>query len=169
MTAGFIAQASAGLLCLGLLLVIFGWAVAVISQIGKPGRFNISHGERPVGFAFSFIMAGALLSAIAIIGLLVAGLWWMVPYLFASITPGWLAILSIGVGVFPIVLSALASLTAKAMGGSVSASGADNCILLGRDIGSLIYTLFMSYMLAYFTVGLAVLGLIGSGIWAIIR
>lgn len=169
MSTGFIALASAGLLCFGLLLVIFGWAVAAISQIGKPGGFNISHGERPVGFAFSSIMAGALLSAIAVIGLFIVGLCWLVPYLFANITPGWLALLSVGVGVFPIGLSAFAVVAARAMGGSVDASGPGNCIFLGRNFGSLIYTLFMAYTMTFFTAGLAVLGLIGSGVWAVVR
>src|SRR5690606_27032988 len=100
---------------------------------------------------------------------IVAGLWWCLTALLETTTPGGLAALSILFGVAPFLLTVLAVVLARLLGGSVNASGASDCRLLGFNLNAFVHSLFMSYWLVLFTGGIAILGLIGSGIWAILQ
>ena len=82
-------------------------------------------------------------------------------------TPGRLALLSVVVGVFPLAVAALGSLIAHLKGCRLSEAAAEPCYVLGIDISGLLYTMFMFAWLTMFTGGIAVIGLMVSGIWAL--
>lgn len=167
MSSELLMQLSGGLAVLAVLLAVIGWLVAIVSQLGKPGGFNLRHGERPAGFAFVCIMGAGLIMGVALFGVMAAALWWLGAHALVYLTPERLALISIGVGVLPLLLSMLGVAAAKVTGGRVDASGAYHCRILGRDVGGIVYTLFMMYVVTVFSAGLTVLGLIGSGLWAL--
>ncbi len=78
---------------------------------------------------------------------------------------GMIALLSVGIGVLPMLLNLSASAFAFFKGGRLDAGEAETCIVLGRDISSLLYTLFMCYWLMFLTLPVMVGGLV----WAAIR
>ncbi|WP_341503448.1 hypothetical protein [Gallaecimonas sp. GXIMD4217] len=84
-------------------------------------------------------------------------------------TPAKLAIWSVVIGCFPLFLSLLGVLLAKLLKCNVSAAGADKCLVLGYDVGNLLYTLMMMHWLFLITGGITVLGLVGAGIWTLVR
>lgn len=117
---------------------------------------------------FLFASGAGILLGLAFIVSIVAGLWWCVAALVQATTPAELAVLCILFGVAPFLLTILAVVLARLLGGSVNASGANNCHLLGFNFNGFIHSLFMSYWLVFFTGGIALVGLIGSGIWALL-
>jgi|1_EtaG_2_1085319.scaffolds.fasta_scaffold00006_237 hypothetical protein len=78
---------------------------------------------------------------------------------------GMIALLSVGIGVLPMLLNLSASAFASFKGVRLDAGEAETCIVLGRDISSLLYTLFMCYWLMFLTLPVMVGGLV----WAAIR
>lgn len=81
-------------------------------------------------------------------------------------TPFKLAVLSLAVGLFPLLLSLCGMVLARCLNCKVNAAGAEKCMVFGVDISNVLYTLFMMHWLTIFSGGLAVYGLIGAGIWA---
>lgn len=71
--------------------------------------------------------------------------------------------LSILIGVLPMLLNLLASAIASWKGVRLDAAEAETCIVLGVDISSLLYTLFMSYWFMFLTLPVMVGGLIWAG------
>lgn len=157
--AGILAAVSA------LLLVPF------IKKSGK--RFFQSNNLRELGrlekSVFLLASGAGMLLGLALVISIVAGLWWCLTALLETTTPAGLAALSILFGAAPLSLTALAVVLARLLGGSVNASGASNCLLLGFNLNAFVHSLFMSYWLVFFTGGIAIFGLIGSGIWAIFQ
>lgn len=86
-----------------------------------------------------------------------------------STTPGKLALISVVIGPIPLLIALLGAGIAKMIGGTLDAAKVENCIVFGVDIGNVLYTMFMMHWLMIFTGGFAVLGLMASGIWALVN
>jgi len=168
MSASTLALTSLVFACLGLVLGFTGWILAIILKSQKKERLNLRKEELPVRVAYKSVLFGGLALGIALLILIAAGAWWGLAPLLVKLTPGTLAILCIILGPVPLLITAFASGIARILGCSVDASGAKNCVLLGWDIGPLLHTLFMAYWLVFLTAGFAFIGLMGSGIWALI-
>lgn len=84
-------------------------------------------------------------------------------------TPAKLAVLSIVIGALPLLLAMLASFIAARLGCELSEGGVEPCVVWGRDISSWLSGLFMCGWFGMFTVPAGLFGLIGSGIWALVR
>jgi len=142
--------------------------IILINAAGK-GEFSLSRGG-PLGrFALICVLISVVSLAAVFIGLLVVAVWWLWNRYAGDLGPGNLALFSLLFGPAPLLISAFASVVARLIGGTVDASQARHCIVLGVDLGGIIYTLFMAYMLVYVTAGLALPGLLASGIWALVK
>ena len=169
----------ATLLSISQMLAIAGVLVAIsalllVPFIKKSGkRFFSSNNIRELGrleqSVFLLVSCAGILLGLALVISMVAGLWWCLTSLLEAITPIGLAVISILFGVAPFLLTVLAVVLARLLSGSVNASGANNCHLLGFNLNTFVHSLFMSYWCVLFTGGIAIFGLIGSGIWALLR
>jgi hypothetical protein len=150
-------------------LGFLGWLVVVLEQVMRRGKFDLSQGGPITKIALvSTLLSGAGL-AVAFIGFIFAGTWWLWGRFAVDLSPASLALYSIIIGPAPLLLSLLARIIARAIGGTVDASQARDCVFLGLELNGFLHTLFMSYMLFFITGSLAVLGLLGSGVWALVR
>lgn len=156
-------------LCLGLILGLSGWGLALVLGIPKDGGFEDRKDELTVRITYRFILSAGFCLGIGVVAIFAAIIWWGFSQVLADLTPGSLALVSIVAGPLPLLLSAIASGIASILGGNVDASGSRNCTLLGIDIGPLLHSLFMTYWLVFLTAGLAFIGLFASGIWALFR
>ncbi len=145
--------------------------VPFVKKAGK--RFFRSTNIRELGrleqSVFLLASVAGVLLGLALVLSIVAGLWWCLTTLLEVTTPIGLTVISILFGVAPFLLTVLAVVLARLLGGSVSASGANNCQLLGFNLNAFVHSLFMSYWYVLFTGGIAIFGLIGSGIWALLH
>lgn len=148
---------------------MLAWILAHFVKKGPDGRINVSQGGFVVKPVFALAVGGGLLLGLALVAFVVSALWWVFSGILRDMTPGGLALLSLGIGFLPLVVSALGAGLAKILGGRIDASGAKDCFFLGFDLNNLVYALFMSYWVVFLTGGLAMFGLIGSGIWAVLR
>lgn|SRR5690554_1068509 len=155
------------LMCLGILAGVMGWILTHFVKKSPEGTISIQQGGFIVKAAFVFAVGGGGLIALAIVGFFISAVWWFLAML--NLTPGRLALLSLFVGVFPLLLAFIGTGIAKISGGHVDASGVKDCFLFGLNLNNLVYTLFMFHWAVIFTGGLAALGLMASGIWALIR
>lgn len=169
MSFNTIVFATLTLALLGLLLGIMAWGLAHFVGPHVDGRLDLSNGGLLIKVVFSLAIGAGAIVGVALVGLVLAGLWWGGAMLLVQMTPGKLALFSIAIGAAPLIIAACGSGLAHALGGTVDASGARNCFFLGINLGPTVYNLFMSFWLALFTGGVAMLGLMGSGIWAIVR
>ena len=154
---------------IGLVLAIFGWGLALLLKVPKISVIELRDGKFPVKIALACSIGGGFALGIALTTLFAAGVWWCFALLFSSATPVKLVLISIIIGPTPLLVSAIASGIASLLGGKVDASGARNCSFYGKDFGPLLHSLFMAYWLVFITGGLAILGLLGSGIWVLLR
>jgi len=153
----------------GFLAGAAAWVLAHFVKKSPEGRLNLREGGFiPKGV---FILAGGagLALGASVVGFAIASIGWLAAKLFAQMSPSDLAYFSIVFGISPFALAILGLGLARVTGGTVTAAGAENCKVLGMNMNGLVYTLFMSYWLVFFTGGIAVFGLIGSGIWAIFQ
>ena len=148
---------------------VLGWLMVVLVQIIHRGKFNLRQGGLITKISLISILFSGFGLAVSVIGIIFSGVWWLWDRFAGNLSPGSLALYSIVIGVAPLLLSLLSSTIARAIGGTVNASQARDCVFLGLDLDGLLYTLFMSYMLIYLTGGLAVLGLLVSGVWVMVR
>lgn len=167
LSAFFLSSVALGLV--GLLVGLMALALSLLRDVYARGRVDILSGGMLVKVVFNLTTTGGLLMGIAVLGLVIAALWWGAAMVSAQLTPGKLALASGIFGVAPLVVAAVGSGAAHLLGGTVGANGARGCFFLGIDVGSIVYTLFMSYWLVLFTGGLAMMGLMGSGVWALVR
>lgn len=157
--------ASFFLLCAGTLAGLLAWVLAHFVKKSADGRINIREGGFLVKAVFVMALAGGGLLGLAVVGFFVSAVWWVLSVI--DLTPGRLALLSILIGVFPMVLALLGVGLAKISGGHVDASESRGCFFLGFDLNNLVYTLFMCHWAVIFTGGFAVFGLLASGLWAL--
>lgn len=84
-------------------------------------------------------------------------------------TPGRLAILCVGVGALPLLLAMFGAFVASRVGCKLNEGGREPCLVRGHDISPWLYRLFMCGWFGMFTAPAGLIGLIGSGIWALVR
>lgn len=169
MSASTLALTSLAFTCLGIVLGLSGWGLALLVNAPKKGGFELRDGGFSTRVAYIGIVGGGFSLGVAVIAIIAAGVWWSFSLLFANATPGKLALICLAIGPAPLLFTALSSAIAALIGGTVDASGTRNCVFLGLDLGPLLHALFMAYWLVFVSAGLAFLGLMGSGIWAIFR
>lgn len=157
------------LLCAGVLFGLLGWCLTHFVKKSPQGGINLREGGLIVKAAFILTVGCGGLLALAIVSFIVAGIGLISSVIFKNMTPGKLALLSLTIGLLPLGIAMLGAGLARISGGHVDASGARDCYLLGLDLNNLVYTLFMCYWGVFLTGGLAMFGLIGSGIWAVLR
>lgn len=151
----------------GFLAGAAAWVLTHFVKKSPEGQLNLREGGFiPKGVFFLAGGAGLALGA-SVVGFAIASIGWLAAKLFAQMSPAGLACFSIVFGISPFALAILGAGLARITGGNVTAAGAENCKVLGMNLNGLVYALFMSYWLVFFTGGIAVFGLIGSGIWAI--
>lgn len=81
-------------------------------------------------------------------------------------TPTRLAVISIVIGVLPLLIALLGSVMASLLGCEQNGGGISQCYFCGKDIGSLLYGMMMMHWLVIITGGIAVWGVLASVIWA---
>ena len=153
-------------MCLGILAGTLAWVLAHFVKKSPEGKINVREGGFVVKAVFVMAVGGGGLLGLAIVGFFVSVVWWVLSIM--NLTPGRLALLSLLIGVFPMILAFLGTALAKVSGGHVDASGVRDCFLFGLNLNNLVYTLFMCHWAVIFTGGLAVFGLMASGLWALL-
>jgi hypothetical protein len=156
-------------MCAGIVAGALAWILAHFIKKSPEGRINIRQGGFIAKSVFVLAGGGGLLLGLSIVSFVVSGIWWGLSVILKNMTPGGLALLSLFVGVLPLIVAILGAGLAKILKGHVDARGARDCFLFGFDLNGLVYVLFMSYWGVFLTGGLAMFGLIGSGIWAALR
>lgn len=157
------------LAALGISLAIIGGVIKAFSASQPENRpANLADASLSVKLALGAVVGGGVLSGFAVVVFCVAGLWWFFSDIYHISSPDSLALVCIVLGPSPLLLTFISLLVTSLIGGRVSASGASNCRVMGLDLGPVLHSLFMAYWLALFTSGLAVLGLAGSAIWALL-
>jgi hypothetical protein len=106
---------------------------------------------------------------VALIGFVFTGLWWLWEHFFEYMNPGRLALYSLIIGPAPLLLPLSAKIICKLTGGTIDASQVQGCTFSGLNFNGLVHSLFVSYFLVFLTGGLAVFGLLGSGVWALVK
>lgn len=154
------------IMCLGILAGTLAWILTHFVKKSPEGKINVREGGFIVKAVFMLAGGGGGLLGLAIVGFIVSAIWWALSII--NLTPGRLALLSLFIGVFPLILAFLGAGLAKISGGHVDASGVKDCSVLGFDLNNLVYTLFMCHWAVIFTGGLAIFGLMASGLWALI-
>lgn len=153
-------------MCLGILAGTLAWILAHFVKKSPEGKINVREGGFVVKAVFVMAVGGGGLLGLAIVGFFISAVWWVLSVM--NLTPGRLALLSLLIGVFPMILAFLGTALAKVSGGHVDASEVRDCFLFGFDLNNLVYTLFMCHWAVIFTGGLAIFGLMASGLWALI-
>lgn len=152
---------------LGVMTGLAAWILTRFVKKSPDGRLNLRQAGLIPKVVFFLAGGAGLILGVAFVGFSVAGIGWLITKLTEQMKPADLAYLSLLFGIAPFVLAIFGSVLARITGGTVNAAGAENCKAFGMDLNHLVYALFMSYWLVFFTGGIAVLGLIGSGLWAI--
>jgi hypothetical protein len=81
-------------------------------------------------------------------------------------TPTRLAIISIVIGLSPLLIALLGSLLASLLGCEQKGGSVSQCYFCGKDIGNILYGMMMMHWLVIITGGIAVFGVTGSLLWA---
>jgi hypothetical protein len=81
-------------------------------------------------------------------------------------TPTRLAVISIVVGLSPLLIALLGSVTASLLGCEQKGGGISQCYFCGKDIGGILYGMMMMHWLLIITGGIAVFGVTASLLWA---
>lgn len=166
MSISEITELSTVIVLAGIVFCLLAWFLIITVNALRSEKFHLNKDDPAVRVALALIILGTLSLATAIMGYFVAFVWWMLNSVFNDITPTSLALFFLILGPFPLLLTLFSKIAAKLIGGSVNSSQALNYRIIYIDIGSLLYTLFMSYRLAILTGGISVLGLLASGLWA---
>ncbi len=82
-------------------------------------------------------------------------------------TPGILAVLSIIIGIFPLLVAMLASSIARFYGCQLNEGGIDDCTRLSKKAQRILYSMFVFAWMTTFTGGLGVIGVIYALAWAL--
>jgi len=85
-------------------------------------------------------------------------------------TPLRLAILSIVIGLLPIIPAIIAGIMASICGCEINDAGVTGeCIVFGKDISSHLYSMYVTAWFGMISVPLATCGLFISGVWALFK
>jgi hypothetical protein len=154
---------------IGISLAVIGSLLSLFTKTGPGTDPEIAKKNPLVRLSIGIIFSGGFCIAIAVILFVSSGVWWLFRDVIHIESPGQLAIYCLILGPSPLVFPLIAEIVSRALGGNIGAHGRSRCVLWGINIGPLLENMLMAYLLFYVTGGLAVLGLFGSGVWALIR
>lgn len=117
-------------MCLGILAGTLAWILAHFVKKSPEGKISVREGGFIVKAVFVLAVGGGLLLGSSLITFFISALWWLLAEFLRDITPGSLALLSLGIGFLPLVISSLGAGLVKILGGRIDASGAKNCFFL---------------------------------------
>ncbi|VUD52209.1 hypothetical protein TDB9533_01584 [Thalassocella blandensis] len=172
MTPNNFANLATGVALAALIPALCGW---LLMWLFKPGPVSENVSLDPVKQRFAvklamlLTMGGGGLLGVAFVMYIVAGFWWLGSLFVNYASPAILAILSVVIALLPLSIAAIAGFIAKRLGGNLNEAGVSGCIWRGRDVGPILYQMFMVAWLSMFSIGLGLLGLIAAGIWALLR
>jgi len=152
-----------------LALIVLGWISIVVAKITNKKKISLREGGPLTKFGMICILLSIVILAIVFMGFIALGIWWLWVSFSDQLTPTNLALFSIVLGPAPLLLTLTSIIVAKLLGGEVDASQVRNCVLFGIDIGGFLHAFYMSYILVVFTGGLAIMGLVSSGVWVLFR
>ena len=166
-TLGALFAISIKLVALALIVGILG--ILLLAFTGFKGKqpLNLARATPLTRLALMSVLLCILAVVVAFIGLMLAAGWWLCIRYVADLSPAKLALFSVLLGPAPLLFTVLSVAITRLTGGRVSAARAE-VRLFGIDISGIVHTLFMAYMLVFITAGLAIIGLIVSGVWALI-
>lgn len=147
---------------LGLLLI---WIDKALTK----NKYNLKKVQPIKQWGVVSLLLAKLGLMVALTGFVLAGFWWTYEHFFEYMSPGRLAFYSVIIAPAPLLLPMSAKIICKLTGGTVDASQVQGCYFLGLNLNNIVHMLFMSYMLTLLTGGLAVFGLIGSGVWTLVK
>jgi hypothetical protein len=153
----------------GIVLAIIGSLLSLFTKTGPGTDLEAAKKNPMVRLSIGVIFGGGFCIAIAVILFVSSGVWWLFRDVIHIASPGQLAIYCLILGPAPLMFPLIAGIVTRVLGGDVGAHGRSKCFLWGLNIGPLLENMLMAYLLFYVTGGLAVLGLFGSGVWALIR
>lgn len=78
-------------------------------------------------------------------------------------------VISMLIGVFPVIVSLLAGMIASASGCTLNEGSRHTCVVLGIDIGDALYAMGLALWFSVATMPIGVAGLIVSLIWLVTR
>lgn len=84
-------------------------------------------------------------------------------------TPLRLVLISVVFGLFPLLIALLAILIANLCGCRLDEAEAGKCVVFGKDIGGLLYGMFVFGWMGMITGGIGVLGVMAGAIWGLLR
>lgn len=154
----------------GLALILF--IASVISQRSHTTAVNRHKNQQTCAAlaerAYSFQSMFNLVLMILTLSLIWSGGSWLWANYIEQLTPGKLALISVVIGPVPLLIALLGAGIAKMIGGNLDAAKVENCKVFGIDIGNILYGMFMMHWFTIFTGGLAMIGLMVSGIWKLV-
>jgi hypothetical protein len=166
------------LVSVGYILVGIGGVLAIVGLVLTPFAFAgidpaadlETKKKKPlVRLCMYFLFGGGAFLGFAVVVFIASASWWLLRDVIQFDSPGQLAMYSLILGPLPLVFPLAAEIITRAIGGRIGANGYSNCLLWGVNVGPLLQNMLMFYLLLYVTGGLAVYGLLASGIWALIR
>ncbi|MBU1310112.1 hypothetical protein MN202_05315 [Rheinheimera muenzenbergensis] len=81
-------------------------------------------------------------------------------------TPTRLAVISIAIGISPLLIALLGALLAGLLGCEQEGGGISECYFCGKDVSDILYGMMMMHWLVIITGGITVWGLAASAVWA---
>lgn len=168
MTMGTLLSVGYTFIGTGFTLAIAGLLLSLLTKTGPGTDPEVTKKMPLVRLSIGIVFLGGFFLAIAIFVFLGAAGWWLFRDVIQLESPGQLAMYSLIIGPLPLVLPLSAEIITRILGGNVGAHGRSECFFRGIDIGPFLENLMMSYLLIYISAGLAMFGLLGSGIWRLI-
>jgi hypothetical protein len=71
-------------------------------------------------------------------------------------------LISLGIGILPFFLAMLSELIASILGCTVNESKSHSCMIIGLDIGELLYAMFVAVWLFFISIPVGLLGILFS-------
>ena len=154
----------------GFVLAFGGWLVRVAFGLVNIAEAAENESLSPrqknlIALSFILVVVGGFVISAGVLGVLISGFLWLKQTVFSELTPKGLAVISVIVGPIPLLLSLFGMLIMKVLGGHADGNGVHVKPVLGIDLSGFLSALFLMHWLTIFTGGLAMLGLMASGVW----
>jgi hypothetical protein len=162
---------SAGYMLVGIggILAITGTVLSVFTKTGPGTDPEITRKKPLVRLCIGIIFSGGFFLAIAALIFAALAIRWLLWDVIQLESPAQLAIYSLIIGPAPLVFPLIAEILARILGVDLGMHKRPRYMFWGINIGALLQDMMMAYLLLFVSGGLAMFGLLGSGIWALIR
>lgn len=154
---------------IGGVLAITGSVLSLFTKTGPGTDPEMTRKKPLVRLSIGIIFTGGFLLAFAILIFAALAIWWLLWDVIQLESPGQLAIYSLILGPAPLVFPLIAEILARVLGVDLGMHKRPRYMLWGINIGPFLQDMMMAYLLLFVSGGLAMFGLLGSGIWALIR